>query len=88
MKSRYCKQQWRYVKIRGYRHTTLAMNSSTEVTTHCPHHHHCDRDAAKVKAVTIIAEQITRLKVIEFGGKHLWSRHTKIFVNILFVMIM
>ena len=41
------------------------MNSSAEVTTHCPHHHHCDSDTAKVKAVTIIVEQRTRLKVIE-----------------------
>ena len=29
------------------------------IITHCPQHCHCDYNAAKVKAVTIIAEQRT-----------------------------
>ena len=33
--------------------------------SHCRHHSHCDRDAAKVKVVTIIAEQRTWLKVLD-----------------------
>ena len=54
---------------------------SAEIITHCSCHHHCDCDAAKVKAVTITAEQRTWLKVLEqtqqFGGKFLWSHSYK-----------
>ena len=66
---------------------------STEVKIHCPHHHHCDRDAAKVKAVTIIAEQRTLLKFFEQTHQNLVENfygpiHMTILVSIIFGMIM
>ena len=54
---------------------------------------HCDCDAAKVKAVTIIAEQRTWLKVVEQTHQNLVANFygpipTKLFVNKILVMIM
>ena len=51
---------------------------------------HCDCDATKAKAVTIIAEQRTWLKVLEQTHWNLVTNlygpnHTKTFVNIIFV---
>ena len=58
-----------------------------------PCHSHCECDAAKVKAVTITAEQRTWLKVVEQTHQNLVANFygpipTKLFVNIILVMIM
>ena len=57
---------------------------SAEVTGDpLPHHCHCNHDAAREKAVTIIVEQRSWLKVLEqthqFGGKYLWCHSCKNF---------